>query len=209
MSSIATKGHTVIKDEQNRIALVIANTLSSVDIGEPIPEGTLGWDKNSSTFNVYTSGSWSAVLAQATSGAITGTVNGVAVVDKVVRNVRRRCTIAEINAGQELLAAVAGQKYRIVGVKMIAIGGNVGTVTAVLVRGTQSASVVSLFSMAQANLTRSTVLTAPGTGTTTLADGASFAVCDANTAIDVIKSGSDADTATHIDVILDYVIEAA
>ncbi len=41
-----------------------------------------------------------------------------------VRQVRRRCTIAEVNAGVTLLAALPGYKYRMVRAKAIAIGGN-------------------------------------------------------------------------------------
>ena len=74
--SLATNTFTVLKDERNRIVLVIADTLSSVNIGETIPEGTLGWDKNSQTFAVYTSGAWSTTLAQDTSGALTGSLTG-------------------------------------------------------------------------------------------------------------------------------------
>ena len=42
-----------------------------------------------------------------------------------------------------------------------------------------------------------------------LADGASFSACDANTAITIGKTGSSGTTATGIDVLLSYVIEAA
>ncbi len=76
MQAIATKGHTVLKDSQGRIVLVIADTLSGVDIGESIPEGTLGWDKNSGSFSQYTAGAWSASLNQAIAGAVTGNVTG-------------------------------------------------------------------------------------------------------------------------------------
>lgn len=76
MQSISTNVHTVVKDDRGRIVLVIADTLSGVSIGETIPEGTLGWDKNSGSFSVYTSGSWVASLNQAIAGAITGNVTG-------------------------------------------------------------------------------------------------------------------------------------
>lgn len=125
-----------------------------------------------------------------------------------VRNVRTRFTVAQVNAGATLLAAIRGQKFRVVGAEAIAIGGNVGSVTTIDILGTQSTSSVKLVAFAQASLTRSTVLKAGGTGATVLADGASFAQCDTNTALTVLKTGTDADTATHIDVNVDYVIEA-
>lgn len=129
--------------------------------------------------------------------------------DKVVRTIRRRCTIAEVNAGVTLLAAVAGYAYRMVRCTAIAIGGNAGTVTTVDVLATQAASGVKLVAFAQANLTRSAVLKDGGTGATVLADGASYVANDANTAITVGKTGGDVDTATHVDVSFTYVLEAA
>ena len=90
--------------------------------------------------------------------------------------------------------------------KAIAVGGAAAAVTTVDVLGTQTTS-QKLVAFAQANLTQSTVLTAGGTGTTVLADGASFVANDAGTAVTVGKTGSDVTTATHIDVIFDYVLE--
>lgn len=130
--------------------------------------------------------------------------------DERVRNIRAHVTIAEINAGKTLLAAPgAGYKYRMVDCLAIAIGGAAGTVTTVDILGTQSTSSVKLVALAQANLTQSTVLRAGGTGAAVLADGASFAACDENKAITIGKTGDPIDTATHVDVILSYVIEKA
>lgn len=131
------------------------------------------------------------------------------IVAGAVCNMRKRFTIGQINAGAELLPAVPGFKYRLVNVKAIAYGGAVGAVTTVDVLGTQAASGVKLATFAQANLTQSTVLQPGATGVTVLADGASFAACDENKAITVGKTGSDATTATGVDIIVDYVLEAA
>ena len=128
----------------------------------------------------------------------------------LVRVVRRRNTVAEVNSGVTLLAAPgAAYKYCMVGCKAIAVGGAAGATTTVDVLGTQSASGVKLVAFSQASLTQSTVLTAGGSGSTVLADGASFVACDANTAITVGKTGGSVTTATHIDIIFEYVIEAA
>ena len=76
MEDISTNTHTVIKDSRGRIALIIADDLSVVNIGETIPEGVLGWDKNSGSFSRVVSGSWVASLAQASTGALTANVTG-------------------------------------------------------------------------------------------------------------------------------------
>ena len=137
--------------------------------------------------------------------ALTGGVTSYS--NPVVLNHRHRVTVAEINAGHEILPAITGKSYRIIGVKAIAYGGAVGTTTTVDVLGTQSAAGVKLAAYAQASLTRSTVLEMGAAGAAVLADGASFVACDAATAVTVGKTGGDADTATGVDFIIDYVIE--
>ena len=128
---------------------------------------------------------------------------------QVVKHLRTRVTTAQVNAGLTLLPALTGQKYRLVDLSLIAIGGNAATATGVLVRGTQAAAVVKLMDAKVAGLTQSTLLRI-GTATNgvILADGASFVANDANTAITIIKDGSDLATATNIDVLLSYTIEA-
>lgn len=133
------------------------------------------------------------------------TVTGTASITGMVQNVRQRFTIAQINAGATLVAAVAGKSIRMVSCKAIAIGGAAGAVTTVDVLGTLSTG-RKLVAFAQANLTQSTVLTDGGTGGAVLADGASYTANDAGTAITVGKTGSNVTTATHIDVIFDYVL---
>lgn len=123
-----------------------------------------------------------------------------------VLNVRQRFTIAQVNAGATLVAAVTGKSIRMVNCKAIAIGGAAGAVTTVDVLGTSTTS-RKLVAFAQASLTQSTVLTAGGSGATVLADGASYTANDAGTAVTVSKTGSSVTTATHIDVIFDYVLE--
>ena len=126
----------------------------------------------------------------------------------IVRNLRTRSTIAVVNAGATLLAAVTGYKYRIISATAIAVGGAAAAVTTVDILGTQSSS-VKLVAYAQANLTQSAVLTDGGTGAAVLANGASYVACDAATAITIGKTGSAITTATHIDTNISYVLEAA
>lgn len=130
-----------------------------------------------------------------------GYISGGAILNK-----RQRFTIAEINAGATLLPAIPGKSYRMVAAKAIAVGGAAGAVTTVDITGTVSTS-RKLVAFAQANLTQSAVVVDGGTGGTVLADGASYTANDAGTAILVGKTGSNVTTATHIDVIFDYVVE--
>ena len=121
--------------------------------------------------------------------------------------VRRRFTIAQVNAGATIVAAVPGMKHRLIAAKAISVGGAAAAVTTVDIIATLSASTRKLVAFAQASLTQSTVLVDGGSGGTVLADGASYTQNDANTAITIGKTGSDVTTATHIDVILTYATE--
>ena len=127
--------------------------------------------------------------------------------NSVVLNHRHRVTVAEINAGHELLPAVSGKSYRIIEVLAIAYGGAVGTTATVDILGTQSAGSVKLVAYAQAGLTQSAVLVSGGTNAAVQADGASYGACDVTTAITIGKTGSDADTATGVDIVITYVLE--
>ena len=147
-----------------------------------------------------------AITAQ--SGAKLDAQSG-SIVTGLTLSIRTRATVAQANAGLTLLAALDGYKYRLVDATMIAIGGNVATVTTLDILGTQAASEVKLVAFAQAQLLRSVVLRPGITGAAVLTDGASFVTCDENKPIRLLKTGTDAATATHVDVILTYVIEAA
>lgn len=136
-------------------------------------------------------------------------VNGRLTDPKAVYQVRKRFTVAQVNAGAEILPALPGFKYRMVNCKAIAVGGAAGAVTTVDVTATQGASGVKLVAFAQASLARSAVLTAGGTGAAVLADGASYLANDGNTAVNIGKTGSNVTTATHIDVVFEYGLDAA
>lgn len=127
----------------------------------------------------------------------------------MVLSSRTRFTIAQVNAGADVVAAAPGFQYRLVDVVIQAIGGAAGSVTTVDILGTQSSSSVKLVTFAQAQLTDDAVLDLTTTGSTLLADGASFTSCDANTAITIGVTGSDVDTATHFDVVLSWAAEEA
>ena len=124
-----------------------------------------------------------------------------------VLNVRQRFTIAQVNVGATLLAAVPGLKYRLIEASAISVGGAAGAVTTVDILATQATASVKLVAFAQASLTQNTQLKSGGSGAAILAAGASYVQNDVNTAITVGKTGSDVTTATHIDVIASYVLE--
>lgn len=126
----------------------------------------------------------------------------------VVFNQRFRTTIANVNTGVTLLAAIPGYKYRVVDMTMISVGGATATCTTVDVLATQSAGGVKLLAVAVAALTQSAVVRAGDSNATVLADGASFVQNDVNTAVTIGKTGSSCATATHIDLILTYAIES-
>lgn len=120
---------------------------------------------------------------------------------------RSRQSIAAINAGATLLAAIPGLKYRINDVSMIAIGGAAAGATLVRVNGVQAAGAVVINSATVGILTQSALVRAGIANSVILADGASFAQCDVNTAITVDKTGGALTTSTFIDFLIAYSIE--
>ena len=126
----------------------------------------------------------------------------------VVVPVRTRFTTAQVNAGATLLTAVPGMKWRMQDAAMIAIGGGAATATSVDLQAVQSSSTVSLVASAVAGLTQNTLLRAGATNAAIIAGGLSFVANDANTAITIAKVGSNLATATHIDVIATFVLQA-
>lgn len=121
--------------------------------------------------------------------------------------VRRRFTIAQVNAGATIVAAVPGMKHRLVDAHITAYGGAVGATTTVDIIGTASAATRKLVAFAQASLTENALLRAGASGADVLAAGASFTQNDVNTAITIGKTGSDLTTATGVDVVLTYATE--
>lgn len=133
----------------------------------------------------------------------------VLIVPGGTRSVRARFATSEVNSGAVILPAIPGFRYRVQDMAMIAVGGNAATADSVDILGTRTSG-VKLMAGLVAGLTRSTLLRA-GTATNgvILADGASFTAVDANTPITIGKTGSNLATATHVDVLITYVLEAA
>lgn len=124
------------------------------------------------------------------------------------QTIRKRFTIAEVNAGATILPAIAGYRYRMVDAAIIAYGGAAAAHTSIDILGTVSTA-RKLVAFLVAGTTQSTLLRAgAATNGVILADGASFTQNDANTAITIGKTGSDVTTATGVDIIFSFVVEA-
>jgi len=123
--------------------------------------------------------------------------------------IRTRFTLAQLNAGQTLLPALPGVKWSLLWAQFIAVGGAATAATSVNIAATQAAAAVQLWVVTIAALTRSAVVqtgVTPAAGSQTLlADGASFAPNDSNTAVTLANVGSAMTTLTNIDVTYEYV----
>lgn len=127
---------------------------------------------------------------------------------------RTRVTLAQLNAGFTLLAALPGFAYRLIDLMLTAIGGAATTGTSINVIGTRAAGAVQLGVAAIAGLTQSTILrlgtpfaTAGTASIVVLADGASLTALDVNTPITVITVGSAMTVMTNVDVALTFAID--
>lgn len=148
------------------------------------------------------------IATAALTGDVTCSVrlNGMSLAGRL-HTVRKRFTIAQVNAGATLVPALPGIKVRMVDATAIAIGGAAGAVTTVDILGTLATVSRKLVAFAQASLTQSAVLKAGGAGAAVLADGASFTANDAGAAVTVGKTNADITTATHIDFSFTYSLE--
>jgi hypothetical protein len=128
-----------------------------------------------------------------------------------IQNKRVRVTLAQVIAGYELLPALAGYAYRLVHQSVTAIGGAAATATSVDIIGTRSAATVRLFVNAVSAMSENTRIADGHTNAVILAAGASFTALDADTAVTIGQQsgGSNLATCTHVDVVLDYVLESA
>lgn len=126
----------------------------------------------------------------------------------VTKTIRRRYTLAQVNAGQVLLSALPGVRWGLIGARFIATGGGAATATSVNLQGTVAGSTVQLWVVTVAALTRSTAVTmghTPAAGSETiLADGASFNAMDVNTSINLAVVGSALATSTGFDLFISF-----
>lgn len=184
----------LIIDPVTLAATITSGSINGVAIGGSTPAA--------GTFTTLTT-TGATVLGSTAVGPGTGP-------GSVMYSKRIRTTIANVNAGATLVAAITGRKIRVTGWKVIAIGAAVTSTTAtgLALIGTESASPVNIVAMTKAILTQSTINGVSGSGITTLADGASFIQLDVTTGVTIqATGGSDLAGASNIDVILDYVVE--
>ena len=123
-----------------------------------------------------------------------------------VYSVESTVTIANVNSGTTLVAAVTGRTLNVVHAQLQAIGGAVGTCTAVVIQDTNS-SPVAVLTAAIAGLTQNTVVSEYTPTTVTL--GTFGAALTADKGIAISKTGGTCDTATSVKVIVFYTINSA
>jgi hypothetical protein len=183
-------------------ALIIAQIKTSITFSPTVVGGTI----NNTPIGSATPNTIKGTTIESTLGVV-GPDTAYGVFTK-----RARLTLAQVNAGHSLVAAVTGKKLRLIDAKIIAIGANLAATanaTGVAISATQAASSVALFTANLAQLTRSAVNRIGTASTAVLADGASFVANDAATAITVAAvAGTDLITSTYIDVEVTYAIEA-
>jgi len=114
---------------------------------------------------------------------------------------RGKLTVAEVNAGYQIIPGSAGKAVIIHDASLRAVGGNVGAVTTIDVQSTHATPVVAC-TFAQAQLTENTLLRVPVTGT---AMGAGWnAELGSGAGVQLTKNGSNVTTATHLEYSVTY-----
>jgi len=124
---------------------------------------------------------------------------------------RVRVTLAQINAGYELLPAIGGYAYRLIDWGLTAIGGAAATATSVDIIGTRTTA-VRPFVTAVSAMSESTRIGLGHANCVILAQGASFTSLDAGTAVTIgtqAASAGNLATCTHVDVELLYEMVSA
>lgn len=169
------------------------------------------WDVANARFSIdHTVGLPIGTMSTAAlTGDVTGQVrlHGTSLAGRML-TIRKRFTIAQINAGPvTLLPALPGIKYRMVDALAIAVGGAVGAVTTVDLKGVLATVLSKLVAFGQAALTQSAMVRAGSAGGVELADGASHTQLDVNTAVTLNITGAAITTATNIDFEVVYALE--
>ena len=128
----------------------------------------------------------------------------------VVKSVRKQFTEAQVNdsGGTPVVEGIPGHKHRLVNATLVAVGGNAAGATHVELASKQSTSTVKLVRVAVAGLAENDVTNMFAASNVTLLNaGASFASNNEGEPISITRVTNNLITATHIDVILDYVVE--
>ena len=171
--------------------------------------GVLNFD-NGNVVWTHSAGVWTLTTGALALGSHVATLNG----DAVVACQRHRVTLAEMNNGHTILAAVSGLKYRLIDVKVIAVGGAMAATaaaTGIAIYGTKATTVTALYTVLLAAGAENAVCQINTANTSVPAAGAFWTANDAATAITcktVTAGAFDLITVQNIDVILTYCLEA-
>lgn len=128
----------------------------------------------------------------------------------VVKSVRKRFTAAQVNAsgGTPVVEGIPGHKLRLVNATLVAVGGNSAGATHVELASKQGESAVKLVRVAVAGLADNAVTNMFAASNVTLLNaGASLASNNAGEPINITRVTNNLTGATHVDVILEYVVE--
>lgn len=120
-------------------------------------------------------------------------------------SIRRRFSLAEVNAATSLLPAFPGFGFRLVDVAMVAIGGAAGAATTVDILATQSGASVKLFAAAIGTLTQDALVKLSTANM--LANGLSLVKNDSGTGLTISKTGAALTTLVSLDVVLTFAYE--
>lgn len=115
-----------------------------------------------------------------------------------------RLTTAEVNAGKIVVPPSPGRSYYVVDAWVRAIGGAAGSNTSVDITDSTTGTIACLF--ARAGMTQNTVLRAGAANTTATNLNAKLTQGEG---IKVANVGTAMDTATHLDVCIQYCVSAA
>lgn len=162
-------------------------------------------DKTYQTENYRKQGGATTVIGANGVLDIYGTVqkDGVDLTEQLTFTKYVRLTLAQVNAGVEVLPAISGKKYRVTYFTFRAIGGAFGGLDSIELEDGDGTPVV-VASAAVAALTENALLF-PHTANVT--PGAGFLVgTTTGEGINITKTGSAGTTATHLDVVVVYQI---
>ncbi len=139
---------------------------------------------------------------------LTGTMqrHGASVGDALTYTKAIRITLAQLNAGFELVAAITGKQIRVVNYYLRIIGGAATAATDVRIQDSNGTPVV-VVTGAVAGLVENAEVAGQGPAIANITKGAGWmALLTSGKALDIVKTGSAMTTLTHVDVIVQYQI---
>lgn len=202
-STLGVTGNLAVNTNKFVVTGASGNTAISGDLAVATNKFTVA----AASGNTAVAGTLGVTGSATYSSTVTGPGGGLGVYSaRVVAAVGSDANQLNNASGTTLLPAVAGRKYRLISYIAVA-DANVTGATGIYIQGTQGASAVNLSTITAGALAANATNTIGTANNTLLNNCASFAACDANTAITAIKNGSDIATATTITFIITYAVE--